>query len=96
MSAEAATRSNKIFQLVHKWIIRNKRPGFYLRKYSTAQSNSGSICNAWHVVIALKLIELMTTFFTLQAKHVQGVIEMHPECDRGAPETHLGCIRTLP
>ena len=32
MSTTAATKSNKIIQLVHKWIISNKGPGL---KYST-------------------------------------------------------------
>ena len=35
MSAAAATRRNKTFQLVHGWIIRIKSQGFYARKYGT-------------------------------------------------------------
>ena len=40
MSAAAATRRNKTFQLVHEWIIRIKSPGFYTRKYGTSSKHN--------------------------------------------------------
>ena len=35
VSTAAATRSNKIFQLIHVWDIRNECPGIYMDIYGT-------------------------------------------------------------